>query len=326
MFEFFPQKAIAQDEYGKINRTIWTMVSNQCHRPLPPILYHYTDAAGLQGIVESGAMRATHMAFMNDATEYRYAVSLLHEAVKHQKSRNAEQPTQLSLLEEIEAFLEGPAPELNVPYFVACFSEQENSLNQWRAYGRGEGGFSIGFDASLLQTAGVPKMCLLAPAVYDRQIQDLLVRQLLAWALNEYPRTVSKYGVGDRDEHRRNWAHVLLWELTAVAPMMKNPAFVEEKEWRLIHRSASQASVRFAPRLTGLVAFVDIKLGLPQTGTQGETALLGRQLPDRLPIKVLWSGPGRATKQSLEAGRTLLGQNGYVGIPVFASEIPYRVG
>jgi hypothetical protein len=263
---------------------------------------------------------------MNDETEYRYAVSLLSEAVKHEKTQNADQPLRLSLLKEMEKFLVGPLPELAVPYFITCFSEQQNSLNQWRAYGRGEGGFSIGFDASLLQRCATPKMCLLAPAIYDRQDHEILVRQFLSWALDEYPRTAGKYAVEDQDEHRSNWTHVMMWELTAVAPMIKNPDFFEEKEWRLIHRSYSQASVRFVPKPTGLVPFVEIKLGSPQTGTPEETALLGRRLPDRLPIKVLWSGPGRVTKQSLEAGRTLLRQNGYVGIPVFASQIPYRVG
>jgi hypothetical protein len=36
---------------------------------LPPeTLYHYTEAAGLKGIIESGAIRATHIAFVHDSS------------------------------------------------------------------------------------------------------------------------------------------------------------------------------------------------------------------------------------------------------------------
>jgi hypothetical protein len=83
----------------------------------------------------------------------------------------------------------------------------------------------------------------------------------------------------------------MLWMLASVGPMMKNPAFAEEQEWRLIHLTHSKASVRFLPKLTGLFPFVELKLGMPQSGTPDQIELLGRNLPDRLPIKVLWSGP-----------------------------------
>jgi hypothetical protein len=326
MFDFRPQKPIPLEEHSAISAKIQQLViDHHAGRAVPDILYHYTDAAGLKGIVESGVLRATHIAFMNDASEYLHASSLLLEHVKLEKAR-ATDPLRLSVLAEMEKWI-ATRPEGGAPYFVACFSAKENSLNQWRAYGRGEGGFSIGFDgqglsAQVLKTA----IGFIAPAIYDQDEQAKMIRAVLDWVLDEYPRVARRHAAAEQDEHRSAWTHMMLWMVAAVAPMMKNSAFFEEEEWRLIHLTHSQASVRFLPKPTGLVPFVELKLGIPQSGAPDQIALLGRNLPDRLPIKVLWSGPGRATDTSLLAGRTLLEQCGYDGVRLAASKIPYRVG
>jgi hypothetical protein len=39
----------------------------------PSVLYHYTDAAGLRGIVESQTIFASDVEFLNDAQELLYA-------------------------------------------------------------------------------------------------------------------------------------------------------------------------------------------------------------------------------------------------------------
>ena len=82
--------------------------------------------------------------------------------------------------------------------------------------------------------------------------------------------------------------------------------------------------VRFRSRTTGLVPFVDVKLG--GGATPELFAGQGGGLFDRLPITVLWSGPGSAKQTSLLAGRKLLEQHGYGGVRLEVSQIPYRVG
>jgi hypothetical protein len=47
-------------------------------RAAPGTLYHYTNAAGLKGIVESGVLRAPHIAFMNDTSECMQGRSCLN--------------------------------------------------------------------------------------------------------------------------------------------------------------------------------------------------------------------------------------------------------
>jgi hypothetical protein len=217
-------------------------------------------------------------------------------------------------------------PQDTAPYFVTCFSAAENSLNQWRAYGRGEGGYCLGFDSKQLDLKSSGGNFFISPAIYDRDVQAALVEDLLTWALAEYESVAVRHAE-NQDEHRKAWAHMLLWQATAIAPIMKNPGFSEENEWRLIHILQSKWDVRFVTKPSGLVPFVNLMVGTPQLPVSEEHAKrIGRNPPDKLPISVLWSGPGRAADISLFAGRTLLEQYGYYGVRLEASKIPFRVG
>jgi hypothetical protein len=44
----------------------------------PAELYHYTSGAGLHGILESNALWGGNYAFMNDRSEFAYALDLLY--------------------------------------------------------------------------------------------------------------------------------------------------------------------------------------------------------------------------------------------------------
>lgn len=320
LFDFLPPKTIDEHEANAIKTAIWSSVDKLYKSTKrPTTLFHYTDAAGLKGIVESGKLRSTHIAYMNDASEYLHAVQLLSDDI-HRKQASVSDSLQKQLLDYLEPAVSRTRPQDVAPYFVACFSEEEDSLSQWRAYGRGEGGFSIGFDPTALFYKANSLPSYLTPAIYDREQQATLVNEIVTWALNEYSRLAVKYPKEKRDEHRQDWGHVLLWLASAVAPIMKNPAFTEEREWRLIYLLQSKNEIQFLPRTTGLVPFVELKLGEPRSSKDGQSQ------PDLLPIRKLWSGPGRFTETSLLAGRTLLEQNGYDGVGLAASKIPFRVG
>src|SRR5215211_3711196 len=318
---------LAADEYSAMQKKVWESINALRATLTPPsTLYHYTDAAGLKGIVESGKLRATHISFMNDASEYLHAVQLLLEGLSLARD-GVSDPLQRKLIDEIEPAIAATEPQHVAPYFVACFSAKKNDLNQWRAYGRGEGGYSIGFDGALIEARMSALYAFLSPSIYEREQQAHLVRELISWALDEYPRVAKKYTAADQDKHRALWGHALLWTAASAAPIMKSPAFAEEEEWRIIHLLQSVADVRFFSRPTGLVPFVEMSLGIAQNAPPPDyTARLGRPLPDKLPITVLWSGPGRATDTSLLAGRALLEQCNYQDVKLFSSKISYRVG
>src|SRR4029077_10194075 len=257
MFDSLPQTPIPPDEDQAIQQKVWEQIKNlHSRRQLPKTLYHYTDASGLKGIIESGTLRATHISFMNDASEYLHGVSLLLEAIRDARRRASNlDPLQIKLLDEMEPPVSQTRPQDVAPYFVACFSAQGNSLNQWRAYSRGEGGFCIRCVGTKIDACSSELCFFLSPAFYDRTEQATFVRDLLGWALQEYLRVAARHPGSDQDEHRRAWTYMLFWRLTAAAPIMKNPAFAEEQEWRLIHILQTKWDVRFLPKPIGLVPF-----------------------------------------------------------------------
>jgi hypothetical protein len=77
---------------------------------------------------------------MNDASEYLHAVSLLAQAIEEVLATERD-PVRIALLNEIKDPVALTRPQDVGPYFVTCFSAMENSLNQWRAYGRGKAAF-----------------------------------------------------------------------------------------------------------------------------------------------------------------------------------------
>ena len=135
------------------------------------LLYHYTTEAGLTGIVGSDRIRATHIRFLNDWTEFREAftesyVRRLLDSFR--ASLPADLPAEARLVidgmisrraaEILEIIL---ASESANETFVCSFtsaSPQETGdpgdrLSQWRGYASATQGFSLGFDKSLLTEA-----------------------------------------------------------------------------------------------------------------------------------------------------------------------------
>src|SRR5438270_10650521 len=56
-------------------------LAEHLRRPLPKFLYHYTGQDGLLGIIGTGSMWATNIAYMNDSTEFEVALRLIRESL-----------------------------------------------------------------------------------------------------------------------------------------------------------------------------------------------------------------------------------------------------
>src|SRR4051812_1721719 len=104
----------------------------------PRFLYHYTDQNGLLGIVKHKKIWATHHQYLNDTQEYLHAKGLVRDEIEGRlKAANADSRP---LLETLCSTLDGKGNE-DVNLYVASFSEDGDSLAQWRAYGGPTAGF-----------------------------------------------------------------------------------------------------------------------------------------------------------------------------------------
>lgn len=290
----------------------------------PELLYHYTDAVGLHGIVSSGEVWATDALYLNDATEFVYIFNLLEEeliAFERTEPRPPEDALAVSELIRATATTQLSLMRDDVPCFVACFCEEKDLLSQWRAYSQGVGGFSLGFRRSVVEssTAGSNFGAFrFEPVLYDAMVQRQSLQQGVLRAVEQYRDEIASGVVDDR---LRVWQALVGGYFGTVgfnALLNKSPGFSEEREWRIIvrvHRSAvrdaSLPRFRPSPRL-GLVPYVPLNF-------------LGDQL-SRMPIAEIVIGPTPHPELVERSVRLLLAAQGYEEgeVEVTHSVIPLR--
>jgi hypothetical protein len=93
------------------------------YRSPPSTLYHYTTPAGLLGIVENNKLWATHINYLNDATELGYARDLLRQPSRATSGRLV--PPRASSCTEPATFDVSKTMDV----FVSCFCEDGDLLS-----------------------------------------------------------------------------------------------------------------------------------------------------------------------------------------------------
>src|SRR4030067_486611 len=119
--------------------------------PCRGVIYHYTSAEGLKGIVENNEIWLTNAAFVNDTTECK--------ALQEEKDLFNDDFSNKYVKDNWKDFIRSPDKETDI--YMASFSSGKESLGQWRAYGN----FRIGFKAKDL----VKKPFNLYKCVYHKE-------------------------------------------------------------------------------------------------------------------------------------------------------------
>lgn len=281
--------------------------------PLPETLWHYTDAKGLIGILESGVIYFTQISCLNDSLEQAYAGNVILSHVRAKLATNTDQ--------QLEPFLKiAEAALSNRDFsshgrFVACFSEIEDDLGQWRGYGGGECGYAIGFRSHDLYHAvtGNRPDVLFVPMNYDAVRHNALATDVLIWAETFY-----RQGIARGITNLQAWSLAVLQafaqELDIFASVLKHPSFKNEQERRIVapFNASDVPNLIFRQKRTLLARILPIDISIPGP-------------PRRLPIANVWVGPGPAQQVSRISVGDLLLKHGYSGVRVETSRVPYRV-
>ncbi len=288
-----------------------------------PILHHYTDAFGVQGILSSNSMWATATQFSNDLSEISYAVSIATKIVDEiWGDKKNMSPWGKVLLQHLEQLFDTPLHSFGQP-FIISFCEDGDLLSQWRAYG-GTSGFSLAF-TPLVQHDKVQLVCkhgfrtMVKRVVYDPEKQ----RARLRYLLRNLIKLVSRFSFATTSLQGAS-AHVelsllLILEMTDWACAVKHKAFSEEKEWRIITYPKGATLVGAQPEnYEGVSVRPTAKLLLPYM-------ILEPPSRKRLPLIEIRCGPGQFQEQSARAMRIVLRKLGYDGLPVTLSQVPLRV-
>src|SRR5215475_5652776 len=111
----------------------------------PRLIYHFTNDAGLTGIVEKGSSGSLTLASSTIPSELGHdvkpALRRIEDASQHSND-----------VEPLRRFL-GENLSRIAHFFTCSLSRESDDLGQWRAYGDIGRGYAIGFYARALETA-----------------------------------------------------------------------------------------------------------------------------------------------------------------------------
>lgn len=322
-------------------------------------VYHYTTAVGLEGILRTRQLWATHMSYLNDAEEHtgffvrrlpklldlpsREAVAELmntkegREAINSIEVGGPERAVE-QFRRELADVARKTTIELNEPYLVSFCSgnahgtRTDGLLSQWRGYGT-DGGYAIVFDSS--------------------RLEEIIGREVLAFEYQfgnfadvdyDFPEAADKPAHPERDEWEakiqiafkkfilsRGAEHVNLHtEISALSSRYKHYGFAEEQEVRIVlvpaHEEVHKAAMEIAKR-TGRTLMPRKPIKFRERGgiLIPYLELFGGEIngpAGDLPIQRILIGPHPDREKRAVAVRSMVKQYG-MSVPVHVSGIPY---
>jgi len=174
-------------------------------------LFHYTTAEGLIGIVEHHELWGSNIFYMNDRSEFFQGLRVITDYLESKEVSKRHGTTAHELAELLKNLGQHP---VGGTFFVCSFSEDPDELGQWRAY-CSHGGYAIGFPFASIEPLRADKSTWLERCIYSKDKQLAIVENHLNTT-------------GQKSTERPI-------ALVSEALRFKHAAFLNEKEWRLIH-------------------------------------------------------------------------------------------
>lgn len=335
-------------------------LSLHSHLPADSLLWHYTSAEGMLGILESRKLWFSNARFLNDTEEIKHGYELVTSLTLERATEYGEDhPTRQMLqdaLYEIPHLRAGSGGRLE--YFVCCFCENGNLLSQWRSYGNKDG-YCLGVAVSdhlRIQVDSGPKeldsydasaglsdgfynpggRVVLRKVIYDVTEQRSLVSDVLDRYCDALDEIKSSEGVIPARSAANASYFVLAIMLTEFAIAFKNPAFSVEEEWRMISlcNLATINPEHLAFRISFGLPVPYIKFNFFEIESlrhwlefQEDAGAPKSWPPGSFPLEKIIVGPRPQSNRAIEAVKIMLSNLGYhYGARVEAAEIPVAFG
>lgn len=252
-------------------------------------VYHYCSVQSFLAILASKRLWLSDATKMNDSQEGLWADRLIDELLVDEKTSMSDQ--------DRKEFVIGYNLNRRRSYQF-CLSSEPDILSQWRAYAGDATGLAIGFDSSsfprqinLPATNAAPKFNTgLWEVIYERQEQQKLIRLRFDNARSAQDICVAE---GGKVEYQ-----LLGAVMAGACPLLKNPAFREEKELRLIHTPHLMTDEKNNLKVVGSDYPINQRVSNGQIVTYFEYPLsdLGVDI-----VKEVWVGPrSRLGKHDIE--------------------------
>ena len=232
-------------------------------------IYHYCSINAFYLIMQNKCIRLSDLNKTNDYMEKRWSKKYIQEVLKEELNNyniNLNLKDYYINNEANKSYLEYYNEEMNKvlfdnrPILSTCFSEEKDKLSQWRAYGQDGEGLSIGFDFKVIKQVK-NKNILVEKVIYreDKQKKRLgeIVRSSIKSMEKKYYKIKKKHSIDfDRffKENFNIFCKILIAKLENISCVIKNPAFSEEKEVRIIYDPEM-----FNPEINGPISICESK-------------------------------------------------------------------
>lgn len=283
--------------------------------------WHYTDAAGLIGMISNEELWASCPSSLNDSTEISHGVAQLKHSWMEVSSH-----VESHVRNFVEAILDDNlVSKISEKAFVLCASADGDSHSMWQEFGARGRGYSVGINVdhdfairlsrkkaiqpALIVNGAVPGWY---PVRYEPQAQIEMMRSVLVFT-SEVAEMVHTYGDSGT---ARNAAFACI--ATAVLTS-KRREFNVNSEVRWISTKPDGSEVeRFRDGGLRIVPF------LPLCGSQESSHSVEPTSPKPLPIVSVVCGPTTELQTAEDGVERLLRRHGYSNVAVSRSLASYR--
>jgi Protein of unknown function (DUF2971) len=225
------------------------------------LLYHYCSSEAFHSIVENGNVRLSALTLSNDAMEGRW----LRQTMRHELVTRELPEAAIDKIDDIIANL----PSWYITLGFSMSRDGGDRLSQWRGYADDGRGFAIGFDRLKLNellaesTNAAFRLC---DVNYGNEARSAIQEVADNFGAIHSSGRLDKITVGangmlstpagdETSDQLRAFYGVSSWAAHH-AFTVKNPAFEEEKEVRIIAPYSRASDLSFRPAGSKLVPFV----------------------------------------------------------------------
>ncbi|GAB4002232.1 hypothetical protein [Nocardioides ultimimeridianus] len=295
----------------------------------PFSVFHYTDAAGLHGIVSGRTLWASGAAGLNDSAEVRQGWAAVAALLAELPATGAADLLRMRAEDPLQAPHE---------VFVLSASTRGDDAAQWRLYASSGAGYAVELDPSV-GLAVVEQQYLRNPppllatvtdfadvsrwneVLYDRARVRVALQELVAKVDEELDGLPAPTGDPDVDDAWFVTETSAYKQMAELAHLIKEPGFSGESEMRVVATfDWGDRHVRYRPGPGGLVGYVP--LAVP--GADRSPGVVVHPGEERLiPIRSVRLGP-RLGAGHLGTVTAFLRANGYQDVEVRMSEVPLR--
>lgn len=237
----------------------------------PPVLFHYTSMGVLERITDTCQIWASHASFLNDSSEFEHARDFIRDRVLE---RAKQVDISDLIIKELIPIIDFRPDFEDV--FVASFTEDGDSLPQWRGYCATGMGVSIGFDRLALMNCTMeiehlfPEEAANNPIVYRSLLKCVYTPAEKSRLISE---SVDGFMNAIQGEHPQLSFHdagaFLKGIIALCSPLFKHESFKEEREWRLVVQCKGRKSPKrhFRAAQSTLIPFIKLDVGTDRRGS-----------------------------------------------------------